>query len=94
MAVVLPEIAVAAAGRDHPAFKRHPGQFRQYEVLGEGAVLVQWALGDGSWLRLATNLSAKPLGAHNTGGQEIFSIGSVKNNRLGAWSVVWTLHVG
>jgi 1,4-alpha-glucan branching enzyme len=64
------------------------------EVLGDGAVLVQWTLGDGSWLRLATNLSAKPVGAHRTGGREMLSIGSVEHDRLGAWSVVWSLRGG
>jgi hypothetical protein len=62
--------------------------------LGDGAVSVQWTLGDGSLLTLATNLSAKPLRAHTTGGREIFSIGLVENDRLGAWSVVWSLHGG
>ena len=51
---------------------------------GDGAVLVRWSLGDGSWLALATNLSAKPLGAHRTGGRDIFSIESVENDRPGS----------
>jgi len=62
--------------------------------LGNGAVLVKWTLGDGSWLTLAANLSDNPLKVQRPGGREIFSIGPVEDNRLGAWSVVWTLHGG
>jgi hypothetical protein len=51
-------------------------------------------LGDGSWLTLAANLSDKSLKAQRPGGREIFSIGPVEDDRLGAWSVVWTLHGG
>ena len=78
-----------------PRLRGIQGNSGQYQVLGDGAVLVQWTLGDGSLLTLATNLSAKPLDvAHRTGVREIFSNGSVEDGRLGAWSVVWSLHGG
>jgi len=77
-----------------PRLRGIQGKAGRYKVLGDGAVFVQWTLGDGLRLSLATNLSTKPVGTHRTGGRQIFSIGSVENDRLGAWSVIWSLHGG
>jgi maltooligosyltrehalose trehalohydrolase len=77
-----------------PRLKGIQGNSGQHELLGNGAVLVKWTLGDGSRLTLAANLSDKPLKAQRPGGREIFSIGPVEDDRLAAWSVVWTLHGG
>jgi maltooligosyltrehalose trehalohydrolase len=71
------------------------GNSARYQVLRDGAVIVHWKMGDGSQLTLAANLSAEPLGGiPNARGREIFSLGSIEDGRLGAWSVAWRLQIG
>ena len=77
-----------------PRLRGIHGNSGRYKVFGDGAVLVQWNMGDGSRLALAANLSANPVGTDRIDGREILSIGSVEDDRLGPWSVVGSLHGG
>jgi malto-oligosyltrehalose trehalohydrolase len=75
-----------------PRLRGMQGNSGQYRVLGGGAVIVHWTLGDGSRLTLTANLSAEALGlAHREKSGEIFSVGSIEGGRRGAWSVAWSL---
>jgi maltooligosyltrehalose trehalohydrolase len=78
-----------------PRLRGMQGNSRQYRVLGGGAVMVHWTLGDGSRLTLTANLSAEALGlAHQEKSGEIFSVGTIEGGTLGAWSVAWRLRSG
>ena len=71
------------------------GNSGRYKVLRGGAVIVHWKMGDGSLLTLVANLFAEPLaGIPKAKGREIFSIGSVEDGGLGAWSIAWSLQNG
>jgi malto-oligosyltrehalose trehalohydrolase len=85
-----------------PRLRGMQGNSGRYQVLGAGAVMVHWTLGDGSRLSLAANLSGEAA-AGNLGcavsagdfkGREIFSVGSFAGGRLGAWSAAWSLESG
>jgi malto-oligosyltrehalose trehalohydrolase len=79
-----------------PRLRGIEGNCGQYEVLGGGAVVVRWTLGDGSRLTLTANLSAAAREDRITAakGREIFTLGPIENGRLGAWSIAWRLEDG
>jgi malto-oligosyltrehalose trehalohydrolase len=87
---------ILAVRRDEivPRLADVKGDAGQYEVLGEGAVCVRWRLGDRSRLTLAGNLSASEFDVPNLhGGRVLWREGEIAEglNRLGAWSVLWSL---
>jgi maltooligosyltrehalose trehalohydrolase len=67
----------------------------RYEVLGEKSVLVSWAMGDGSTLRLYANLDDDAQeGVPEIHGRTVFLQGFSSEGRLGPWTVLWTVAVG
>jgi len=63
-----------------------------YEVLGPTAVRVHWAAGDGRALILEANLADSTLDVERpAGGRSLWLEGSAAADRLGPWSVAWTL---
>jgi malto-oligosyltrehalose trehalohydrolase len=79
-----------------PRLRGMQGNSGRYQVLGAGAVMVHWTLGDGVQLRLVANLSAVRLDvpAAASEGREIFMLGSSDGRRLGPWTVAWSLQSG
>jgi maltooligosyltrehalose trehalohydrolase len=78
-----------------PRLRGIRGYAGEYKILAAGLVTVRWHLGDGSRLTLTANLSAAARdGIERSPGREICSIGSREDDRLGAWSVVWSLEDG
>jgi malto-oligosyltrehalose trehalohydrolase/4-alpha-glucanotransferase len=65
----------------------------EHRVVGEGAVLVKWALdGGASSLVLAANLSAKPVdGFPQPAGESIWTEGEADATTLGPWAVRWSI---
>ena len=62
------------------------------EVLGDGAVRVRWALGDGSTLHLAANFTPARLARiPSLAGRLLWQDGECENGTLGPWSVAWSL---
>jgi malto-oligosyltrehalose trehalohydrolase len=68
----------------------------QYEVVGDGAVVVRWQLGEGDMLVLAANLSARPVAGFPTeAGGVLWQEGEVgEDGTLGAWAVRWSTKAG
>ena len=62
----------------------------EYDVR-DGVVSVVWKATDGTALCLLANLSDSEKTASNQPGNRIFSFGSISGDRIGAWSVVWTI---
>jgi malto-oligosyltrehalose trehalohydrolase len=78
-----------------PRLRGMRGNSGRYRVLGNGAVMVHWTLGEGSRLCLTANLSPEALDlTDDRKGRKIFSVGSVEDGRLGAWSLTWNLEDG
>jgi maltooligosyltrehalose trehalohydrolase len=66
----------------------------KYELLGIKSVLVTWAMGDGSTLRLYANLSEETQeGVPATRGRRMFLQGYADEARLGPWTVLWTVEL-
>jgi malto-oligosyltrehalose trehalohydrolase/4-alpha-glucanotransferase len=65
----------------------------RYEVLGDGAVLVRWALGDGDILTLAANLVATSTpGFPTEPGRVLWQEGeSSADGTFGPWAVRWSI---
>lgn len=66
----------------------------KYELLGLKSVLVTWAMGDGSTLRLYANLSEETQeGVPAIRGRRLFLQGYADEARLGPWTILWTVEV-
>jgi malto-oligosyltrehalose trehalohydrolase/4-alpha-glucanotransferase len=65
----------------------------RYEVIGDSAVVVHWALDDGHMLVLAANLSARPVQGFATDpGMVIWQEGEAgPDGMFAAWTVRWTI---
>ena len=76
-----------------PLLRQIGGYSGHYQVLGDGAVLVRWALGHGGGLVLAANLShASVAGFPYACGEVIWEEGPrPKGDRFPAWTVRWSL---
>ena len=88
LAVRRGEIVPRLAGQD--------GQGGRFEVLGPGAIAIEWTLGDGSRLGLRANLSREAATfATEAAGRVLWSEGEVPGagspGTWGPWSVLWTL---
>ena len=73
---------------------RRIGAAASYEVLGDGAVQVQWQSGPRCRLTLTANLSLAAVGGFpRQAGEHIWREGCVeKEGWLGPWSVIWSIH--
>ena len=60
-----------------------------YEVLGAGAVRIEWRLANGERLRLLANLTADSVAAPSESGRPLWREGEVRDGRLGPWAVGW-----
>jgi maltooligosyltrehalose trehalohydrolase len=66
-----------------------------FDVVGPGAVVVYWKLGNGVALRLTANLNAQPLSlARSPFGRVLWSIGAITANSFAGWSVRWEIADG
>lgn len=66
----------------------------KFELLGVKSVLVTWAMGDGSVLRLYANLAEEAQdGVPPALGRRVFLQGFVEEGRLGPWTALWTIEV-
>ena len=74
-----------------PRLKNIAGYCASYEILGEGAVSVQWTMGDGASLRLVANLRDQQLVHSKIRGRPIWSSGMGSDHVLDPWGIVWTL---
>jgi maltooligosyltrehalose trehalohydrolase len=64
-----------------------------YEILGDGAFLVAWTLGDGATLTLCANLKSRPLQNFEVpAGRRIWIEGKPDTHELEPWNVIWLLH--
>jgi malto-oligosyltrehalose trehalohydrolase len=66
----------------------------EYEVLGEGAVRINWRLGEAGRLSLLANLSETSLNTEVPAGRTLWREGETKPDGLGPWSVIWTIDCG
>jgi malto-oligosyltrehalose trehalohydrolase/4-alpha-glucanotransferase len=68
----------------------------RYEVLGEGAVVVRWHLGEGGVLVLAANLADSPVPGFPSGsGRELWREGKADaDGTFGPWTVRWSIDEG
>jgi Domain of unknown function (DUF3459) len=62
-------------------------------VVGEGAVIVRWQLGEGGVLMLAANLAATPAPGFPSGsGRELWQEGEAgADGTFGPWSIRWSI---
>jgi malto-oligosyltrehalose trehalohydrolase len=68
------------------------GRAGRYQRLRDGAVRVRWRMGDDTELVLTANLSRSPVaGVERLAGRVLWSEGSLKDERLEPWTVVWSL---
>jgi maltooligosyltrehalose trehalohydrolase len=68
------------------------GNCGTYDVIGQGAFRVQWALADGAVLSLVANLSAEPLEEVEVWSEDhLWLEGFATGSTLEAWSVVFRL---
>ncbi len=69
------------------------GASGQYEVLGDGAVVVRWQLSGGDTLVLAANLAARPAtGFPVEAGSVLWQEGEVREDgNFDAWAVRWSI---
>jgi 1,4-alpha-glucan branching enzyme len=75
-----------------PRLTNISGHSGRYEIIDDLAVCVQWRMGDGSLLGLATNLKERPSVRFTPPpGRILWSEGVAQDGRLGPWSVIWTL---
>jgi maltooligosyltrehalose trehalohydrolase len=74
-----------------PRLKGILGGSGSYEVLGDGAVSVQWTLGDGTFLRLTANFSSQPINSINPDGRRLWSTGIRGDDILDPWGAIWSL---
>jgi maltooligosyltrehalose trehalohydrolase len=77
-----------------PRLARLGGFSSTHETLGDNAVLVTWHLGDGSTLRLYLNLCGEAQDrVPGIVGRKIWLHGFTANDKLGPWTVIWTVEV-
>ena len=63
-----------------------------FDVIGPGAVIVNWRLGNGVALRLTANLSSQPLSlATSPFGRVLWSTGTSTADSFAGWSVRWEI---
>ncbi len=76
-----------------PLLSNLSGTAARYEVIGDGAVVVRWGVGQSRQLTLAANLSDKPLGGFPAAaGVQLWSEGDPgQQGVFGGWSVRWSL---
>ena len=78
-----------------PLAARMSGHAGTYEVIGEAAVSVAWSAEGGGLLRLDANLKPSPqAGFAPDAGEVVWQDGESSGERLGPWSVRWTLIEG
>ena len=68
----------------------------RYELLGDGAVFLQWTLREGGTLNLAANLSATLIeGFPAASGSVVWQEGEVRSDGVfGAWTIRWSVEAG
>ena len=72
-----------------PGIPRHAGR---YEILGDGAVVVHWALGDGRELVLAANLSDRRVDSFPPmTGRALWQEGKIQDGEFGPWTTRWSI---
>ena len=75
-----------------PLLRDLPGTCGTYQIIGPGALEVNWTLTGGADLRLAINLcSQASLGFSEEAGREIWREGSGGEGAMGPWSVCWRI---
>jgi maltooligosyltrehalose trehalohydrolase len=73
-----------------PRLAKFGGHVGKFEVLGPGAVDVNWVASDGTQLRLLANIHAQPLPNAPAGlDRGLWLTGERSKTGLGAWSVLW-----
>jgi maltooligosyltrehalose trehalohydrolase len=78
-----------------PRLKDIGGHSGSYQLLGEGAVSVQWTMGDGALLHLVANLTGQEL--RNFGrdidpmSRWLWSTGAIREDSLDPWGVIWRI---
>jgi maltooligosyltrehalose trehalohydrolase len=65
-----------------------------YEILSEGAVSVQWTLGDGSFLRPIANLGNRRMANISLSGRLLWPREIHSDNSLEPWGIMWSLAGG
>jgi malto-oligosyltrehalose trehalohydrolase len=63
----------------------------EFEVLGEGAVHINWRIGEESRLCLLANLSGASLNTAVPADRALWREGESRPDGLGPWSVIWTI---
>ncbi|HTN62166.1 MAG TPA: malto-oligosyltrehalose trehalohydrolase [Devosia sp.] len=77
-----------------PRLAKMEGFSSHHQMLGDNSVLVDWRLGDGSMLRLYLNLCDETQeGVPPIIGRQLWRQGFAGENRLGPWTVLWTIDV-
>lgn len=77
-----------------PRLSGQQGFAGRYETLGRNSVVVSWAMGDASTLRLYANLAGETQdGIPPIVGRQLLLQGFAEAGRLGPWSVLWTVEV-
>jgi maltooligosyltrehalose trehalohydrolase len=74
-----------------PRLRNIGGNSASYEILGAGAVSVQWALGDGARLRLVANLGDERLAGIVLSGRLLWAFGVAGDNSIAPWGIAWSL---
>lgn len=77
-----------------PRLAQIEGFSSHHQMLGDNSVLVDWRLGDGSILRLYLNLCSEVQeDVPQVIGRRLWLQGFVDENRLGPWTVLWTIDI-
>jgi maltooligosyltrehalose trehalohydrolase len=77
-----------------PRLMGQEGFASHHDLLGPKSVLVTWRMGDGSTLRLYANLDDEA--QHDVPpivGRQVYLQGFAEGDRLGPWTVLWTISV-
>jgi maltooligosyltrehalose trehalohydrolase len=77
-----------------PRLEGIKGSCSSYEILSEGAVSVQWTLGDGSVLRLIANLGSRRIPNLSYSGHRLWPPAIHSDNSLEPWGIIWSLAGG
>ncbi len=77
-----------------PRLKGMDGNAGRFEVLRPGCLRAEWRLGDGTTLRLLTNLSDARFETAAPPGAPLFAQSVEGPGRLGPWAALWTLEAG
>ena len=86
-------ITLGEQGGRFPLLAQIPGHAGEYQILGEGALVVRWKLTEGGDLVLAANLSDTSIAGFPLPWRDlIWHEGpTAEDGCLGPWSVHWSL---